>query len=494
MDSTDDNTIINYRNQEKFTVKESFNYDALDKLGYSKSLCEKRIKMYEIISNCGTELIRRRKGESVNTVVAGSRAEGMCTSCDSDVDILFIHRNILCTNSGLNVSPDRDVFFIFQLDFDDVPSGYAKLRLQKFDEYRRNLQLRVNLNLAFVQRNVHIYLRNDMLISTFFDHFQRQGWVKQQSVFDEITGPARTITVEMPTMPELNISADCVLGIKCNCPSLLDDWYQMERKHSWPSKDLVEAVRKLNVLVVPAGCKGSADEELQWRMSFTLAEQALVHSFNDVQIKLYAALKMIANHDLKPICDSITSYILKNLLFVWFENNEVAQVTKDRFDATLIQLLVQLKKCITWRHLPCYMIPSKNLLQNKIFEIKRVQLIRRLDHVISDRDNVLLRCPKVKLMKELSEKEFEEMVAFRELFEQEFTARFWVSANCPRLTGKIWDYNQKPEHVFKIIVDQVFPIIRAYNPMSLFDRIISTSKEEFYNCLVNGIQRGYHKS
>ncbi|XP_045173860.2 uncharacterized protein LOC123535314 [Mercenaria mercenaria] len=484
--------------QGTYSTNKSFNFDALDKLGYAKSLSEKRIQMYEMISNSGTELIRRRTNEDVDVTVAGSRGEGMCVSCDSDADVLFIQRNVKCTDTFQTpFISDETIAVLFHLDFENVPIGYSKLRLMSSDNcqfvLRNNVEFLTNLIDALVERNGQKYLRNDKPTTLVFRH-DRIGWVKQQSVFDEVTGPARTLRIEMPMLPEVYVSLDCVLTFKCEYPSVVEDWCKRERKYSWPNKDLVERVKNLDVLVVPAGCKGSPDEDLQWRISLTLAEQALVHSFNDIQIKLYAALKMLAKHELKPICENITSYILKNLLFWTFENTDINNVTKDTFDETLIGILEHLKMCITWKYLQSYMIPSKNLLQSKIFEIEKRKLIQRLIDIIYENRSLLITCPVVKQLSHLSSDELEQMIAFRELLEQEFTAVCWVSATHPEITDKIWNNTEEPMDVLNTIVDKVFPLIRRHNPDRLFDRLNSISKEDLYFCFVNGIIRGYHKS
>ncbi|XP_045173871.2 uncharacterized protein LOC123535323 [Mercenaria mercenaria] len=480
--------------QGTYSANKSFNFDALDKLGYAKSLSEKRFHMYKMISNSGTELIRRRTNEDVKVTVAGSRGEGMCVSCDSDADVLFIQRNVKCTDTFIS---DKTIAVLFHLDFENVPIGYSKLQLMSSDncqfELRNNVEFLTNLKDALVERNGEKYLRNDMPTTLVFRN-DRIGWIKQQSVFDDITGPARTLRVEMPMLPDLHVSLDCVLTFKCEYPSVVEDWCKRERKYSWPNKDLVERVKTTDVLVVPAGCKGSPDEELQWRISLTLAEQELVHSFNDIQIKLYAALKMLAKHELKPICENITSYILKNLLFWTFENTDINNITKYTFDETLIRILKQLKMCITWKYLQSYMIPSKNMLQYKIFEIEKRKLIQRLNEIIYENRSVLITCPVIKQLSHLSSDELEQMIAFRELLEQEFTAVFWVSVNYPELTDKIWNNTEEPIDVLNIIVDKVPRLIRRHNQKELFDRLNSISKEALYFCFVNGIKRGYHKS
>ncbi|XP_045172456.2 uncharacterized protein LOC123534322 [Mercenaria mercenaria] len=483
--------------QEVSSSNKNFNFDALEKLGYAKKFSEKRVQLYEIISNCSTELIRRRTREDVDAIIAGSRGEGMCVSGDSDADVLFIQRNVKCTDNLHTPLLSDKMIVTFYLDFENVPSGYSKLRLLTSDNRiyasRNNIEFVINLAEALVERNGYQYLRNDMPTTLVLRH-DRMGWIKQQSVFDDVTGPARTLKLEMPMLPELFISLDCVLTFKCEYPSVVDDWCKRERKHSWPDKDLIEKVKKLDVLVVPAGCKGSADEELQWRISLTLAEQALVHSFNDIQIKLFAALRIIGKQELKPICENITSYVLKNLLFWTFENTEIKDVTKDTFNEILLQLLEQLRMCINWKYLRSYMIPSKNMLQYKIFENERVKLVKRLNLLIQDGRNVLFRCPMVKQISALPNDELEQMIAFREIFEQEFTAVFLVSASNPEITAKIWDNDRKPEDVIKVIIDKVLPIIRMHNPKGLFNRLISLSNESISYCLINGITRGYHKS
>ena len=61
----------------------------------------------------------------------------------------------------------------------------------------------------------------------------------------------------------------------------------------WPSYDTVLSIVSDGVLFVPIGAKQSSFENIDWRMSFSLAEKKLVHSMNHVQFLCYALLKIL---------------------------------------------------------------------------------------------------------------------------------------------------------------------------------------------------------
>jgi hypothetical protein len=50
----------------------------------------------------------------------------------------------------------------------------------------------------------------------------------------------------------------------------------------------------------PIGCKGSKNEDIEWRFSFSVGEKLLIYSFTHVQLICYALMKIL----LKDVIDS----------------------------------------------------------------------------------------------------------------------------------------------------------------------------------------------
>jgi hypothetical protein len=56
---------------------------------------------------------------------------------------------------------------------------------------------------------------------------------------------------------------------------------------SWPSSELKSKIIDHGILFVPIGCKGSKNEDIEWRLSFSVGEKLLIYSFTHVQDPLH---------------------------------------------------------------------------------------------------------------------------------------------------------------------------------------------------------------
>lgn len=65
---------------------------------------------------------------------------------------------------------------------------------------------------------------------------------------------------------------------------LTDDWRKRCSLHNWPPNYVLEDIIKHGCHLVPVGSKiANYEDELEWRKSFSLAEQKLVYSMNLTQ-------------------------------------------------------------------------------------------------------------------------------------------------------------------------------------------------------------------
>ena len=87
---------------------------------------------------------------------------------------------------------------------------------------------------------------------------------------------------------------------------------------SWPSSDVKSHIIEHGVLFVPIGSKGSKNEHIEWRISFSVGEKLLIYSFTQTQLLCYALMKIfikdVVNRDSR--CkDLICSFYIKNIIF-----------------------------------------------------------------------------------------------------------------------------------------------------------------------------------
>ncbi|XP_071128162.1 cyclic GMP-AMP synthase-like receptor 2 [Mytilus edulis] len=88
--------------------------------------------------------------------------------------------------------------------------------------------------------------------------------------------------------------------------------------NSWPSYIVKQSILKHGVLFVPIGVKGSPKEDIQWRISFSVAEQFLIRTFTHSQLICYALLKILLKDVIATYAeceDLLCSYFLKAIIF-----------------------------------------------------------------------------------------------------------------------------------------------------------------------------------
>lgn len=139
-------------------------------------------------------------------------------------------------------------------------------------------------------------------------------------------------------MSTIDESVDYMISFELHCwPNVASDWVWRPRLYDWPSQGLISNIVHESVLLVHIGSKfGSSDDSPnEWKISFSLAEKLLVHSFNHTQLMCYVLLKILLNEILNK--NSVTkhllcSYFMKTILFwiieetgcsAWTPNNLV---------------------------------------------------------------------------------------------------------------------------------------------------------------------------
>ncbi|XP_052788917.1 uncharacterized protein LOC128223670 isoform X1 [Mya arenaria] len=175
---------------------------------------------------------------------------------------------------------------------------------------------------------------------------------------------------------------------------MLSEWTSRLRLHNWPSPELIQEISELPAYLVPVGCKNSKNKHMEWRVCF-IGEQKLTSSFTECQYKLYIIFKFLMKEELKSICDEMSSYIVKNIVFWFIESTQQELFSKENMIEHLLSCLQMLQQAIRDNHLPYYMIPGRNLLIERINQLQQQQLIAKLDALIQEGPRVILRCPKV---------------------------------------------------------------------------------------------------
>lgn len=131
--------------------------------------------------------------------------------------------------------------------------------------------------------------------------------------------------------------------------------------------------------VMPIGSKLIDDEsELEWRLSFSLAEQKLIYLFNHTQFLCYGMLKTF----LKEVLSSgtqeslICAYFMKTILFWEIQNNpDDAFWCPSNLLTCFWVCFKRLCKGVLDAYGPNFFIPENNMFKNKVFGSSREVLL-----------------------------------------------------------------------------------------------------------------------
>jgi hypothetical protein len=152
-------------------------------------------------------------------------------------------------------------------------------------------------------------------------------------------------------------------------PRQAEQWIYRHRPGQWPTDILINEIVNYGCLLVPIGPKEIDNNELLWRISFSMAEKQLSHSMNYTQILCYALLKL----SLKNIIDRndkvkglLCSYFMKTAVF-WLSEEICTNTFKlhNLFHCYFFCL----DKIISWVkccYCPNYFIPEHNMFRGKI--------------------------------------------------------------------------------------------------------------------------------
>ena len=374
----------------------------MDHLGYGLDIAKHRRETYREID---------RKVNSENQywtrIKAGSKGEGLSCFYESDHDTLHVDHYTVCTLEGDKRS-FPETYTVFTMLNGELHPGHYELKRK---------QQGTMLDLEIAQAMVLDSESGDAYISS-----ELYTKARRKDKLGEISFDEQVASIAGPSVPGTDgkVTWDSVHAFRCVCQQqLLQEWINRPRHHNWPPPDLVEEIAQVEAQLVPVGCKGSENRGMEWRVCFIPSELKLSESWNEAQYKLYILLKMINKATLKPICEEMSSYILKNIVFWMAEAKSRESFTSETLLNNLTSSLEMLEQCIQKNELFYYMIRSRNLLTGRLGPKVREQLCDKLKELIREGPNVVLRCQKVNnAIQHLTPAELEEKGRLRDDLER----------------------------------------------------------------------------
>ncbi|XP_045165118.2 uncharacterized protein LOC123529017 [Mercenaria mercenaria] len=358
-------------------------FRALDSIGHGPDMIRFRRKFWRYFPRHfnqteGTEI-------GLSHMVVGSKAEGISSALESDIDHMFLFSDVICANS-LEPFYLVENITLLQTDTSDTSPGYTKLRFIDCNGEMSVALFHEQGDLADRQVLQDNYISSEKFLS--FHYKGVRSVEPHHGMIRGLSGPAME--------SERFYKEDCVCALHCYCPHLLENWKRRPRQYDWPSRDTLDTVASMFGQLVPVGFKGSGNQRLEWRFCFIQSELKLTLCLNETQLKLYILLKMITKDILRSVCSTISSYIMKNITYWICEFLPPFVFTEKNLLTVLVLSLRFLKLSLEkGNFLPYYMIPDRNLLAERLTPKEYHGLADILDTLIQEGPRIVLRCKKL---------------------------------------------------------------------------------------------------
>ncbi|KAK3086474.1 hypothetical protein FSP39_018935 [Pinctada imbricata] len=329
-----------------------------------------RRQRYEIIDT----LINCNSSNDKLIITSGSRAEGFEFK-SSDVDVMYVDRNaFVVSDPSVLTVPYSSIPSLLMMETDNTPPGFAFLKCLKYDI--ANIELKNSLQL----RGSDIYVSSKQIRETFMSRS-----------ISSCHGPCQTST-------QLGIEGDQAYTLNCPIwPKQAVPFIRRSLHQGWPSCEILTDICKDGCLLVPINSKQQQCSDmidLEWRISFSLAEKKLVHSMNHCQFLCYGLFKVFLNEVIKMNLhdkDLLCSYFIKTAVF-WEISDNSSEWTPSNFLQKFWNVFRRLIKWVCIGYCPNFFIPENNMFNGKICGQTQTALLGILRELYSDGYYSLLRC------------------------------------------------------------------------------------------------------
>jgi hypothetical protein len=297
-----------------------------------------------------------------------------------DYDYLYTNREIkLCTphtnyisNPSLLHDNENYKASCFVEEDDNFP-GYVKLSLA---EVKAN-----NINWVHVARMIDdkLYLSNSLIMDSFYKPIsvdklknviplQEDRLLLYIPSFDKRDKNGPAYTVDYANFYGSTIKTDNVFCIHYDTwPSSANSFITRRKPNNWPINSMLENIQSQGCEVAAVGHHDSKTNDIHWRISFP-SERSLFLDLTDVQILFYALIKKILQEKLNTSQrEVVSSFHIKHVMF-WCVELCSCQWVDSNYINYLNICLTKLIQMIHVRHIPHYIIESRNLFNSKMTE------------------------------------------------------------------------------------------------------------------------------
>ncbi|VDI76260.1 Hypothetical predicted protein [Mytilus galloprovincialis] len=297
-------------------------------------------------------------------ISSGSLSEGLNLP-GSDIDIMFVVPECEVVQNARNIKhPIKHSTCVLETDVDHP--GFTRLIAVKTNDAKKCSQQQCNY-CRCTDTSKKWYLSTNLFLDNIKNSFRNQQVI--------VHGPC------IANKANTQDYAFCIYSRYL--PNNAFQWAYRHRQQ-WPPNFVIDRVINNGCLIVPIGPKTTSDDDSLWRLSFSVQEKILVHSFNFTQLLCYGLLKLSlkhivnTNHDVKEL---LCSYFLKTALF-WV--SEEQDINTFQLPKLFYCLSLCLNKLISWVHncyCPNYFIPENNMFLGKINESNNTILLGVLESI-----------------------------------------------------------------------------------------------------------------
>ncbi|VDI60843.1 Hypothetical predicted protein [Mytilus galloprovincialis] len=326
-----------------------------------------------LIRTIGTEIdIRKRQlllilhdkicnahDENITQISSGSLAEGMDLP-GSDVDIMFFDNVVNVKQIERIIKNPIQRTEVFMETDTDHP-GFTRLRL--------------------IAAGISFFVSNECIVNT------QTGRYLSTTKFVNNIKQRNTRIISLHTVPVYQIKIKTI-DIACCLRSKYLPYQAMpwilRYRRQWPPNVIIDRIINYGCLVVPIGPRIMPNCNLLWRISFSVAEKQLVHSFNFTQLLCYGLLKLTLTRIVNTndvVKDLLCSYFMKTALF-WV--SEEVDIDTFQLPKLFICFTLCLNKLIAWVnncYCPNYFIPEHNMFLGKINKYNNNSLLSVLNSI-----------------------------------------------------------------------------------------------------------------
>ncbi|XP_033095315.1 uncharacterized protein LOC117099901 [Anneissia japonica] len=284
------------------------------------------------------------------SIYVGSQFEGMPEHVCSDQDIMRCK------------SEFPIVMWHSQAKVETFHCGYVFAKHNSEEPLYVNLKL-VDDNVCLHEGLKNAFDNNGYMKTTDFKDYNSREMKEMGYEFTE-QGPAFTGFSPTEFKEVDKLKSDQVYCCKCQSwPPSTNEFFTRERQTNWPPQELLRKLARLDCFVVPIGHHSSL-KDIEWRLSFSVAEKELIHSMPDSYVNSMFALKAIHKSYIK-YDDSVTptpfcSYFIKTACLWMCEtiphNDSIMDLIREILD--------WLDKCYREQKLPHYFIREQNLISH----------------------------------------------------------------------------------------------------------------------------------